>query len=76
MLRNPFLPFERWLEWLDSHDGRLSRRKDGGDETEFDIAALLPTPPTQTIFTVGDLRDLVEAGREWRAMKRKGEVKS
>jgi len=50
---------QRWLEWLDSHDGRLFRRSKGGEETEYDIAALVPNPPGQAIFTIGDLREVV-----------------
>lgn len=54
----------RRLEWLDSHDGRLYRRRTGGTETDTDLAALIPTPPGQSIFTVGDLREVVEKLRE------------
>lgn len=53
-------PFEEWLEYLDSHNGRLHRREQGGNETDYDIAALIPIPPGRRIFTVGDLRKTVE----------------
>jgi hypothetical protein len=62
--KDPFAPFARWLDWLDSHDGRLHRRSRGQEETDMDIACLVPTPPGQTIITIGDLRALVESGRE------------
>lgn len=64
--RDPFLPFERWLEHLDSHNGRLLRRSQGGHETEYDLVCLIPSFPGQTIFTIGDLRALVEAGKRLR----------
>jgi hypothetical protein len=70
MSQDPFGPFSRWLEWLDSHDGRLHRRSQQQEETDQDIACTLPTPPGSDLVTVGDLRALVEAGRElsvWRA---------
>lgn len=54
---HPLAAFQRWLEWLDSHDGRLHRRKTGGAETDYDLIALLP--PDRTVFTVGDLRRLI-----------------
>lgn len=57
---HPIEPFARWLEWLDSHNGRLYRRTKGGKEDDWDIAALLPNPQGgQRVFTVGDLRRLV-----------------
>jgi hypothetical protein len=62
-MHDPFRPFALWLAWLDSHDGRLFRRAHGGQETDLDLAALIPTPPTQAVFTVGDLRAIVAAGR-------------
>ena len=62
---NPFRIFEQWLDWLVSHDGRLHRRARGEKETDMDVIALIPTPPGQSILTVGDLRALVAAGREW-----------
>lgn len=58
-MNNPFKPFEEWLEFLTSHDGRLHRRKQGGNETDSDVVCLIPTPPGQTIFTIGDLKKLV-----------------
>lgn len=69
MRENPFAPFEEWLRWLDSHDGRLHRLARGDKEKDTDLLATIPTPPGGTIFTVGDLRRLVEAGREWLAAK-------
>lgn len=68
-MTDPFAPFRRWLEWLDSHDGRLHRRSGGQEETDHDLACLLPGPPGRTLFTVGDLRALVAAGREWAAAR-------
>lgn len=62
MTDDPFTPFRRWLVWLDSHDGRLYRRSRDGRETDSDFLALIPTPPGQTVFTVGDLRALVALG--------------
>lgn len=50
----------RWLEWLDSHDGRLYRRQHGELETDTDLIATIPNPPGSAIFTVGDLRAVVE----------------
>lgn len=70
-MQTPFLVFEQWLEWLMSHDGRLFRRSKGQQETDSDLAALIPTPPGQTILTVGDLRRLVAAGKEWAAVAQK-----
>lgn len=58
-----FHVLERWLEWLDSHDGRLSRRARGDNETDSDLIATIPNPPGKAIFTIGDLRAIVEAGR-------------
>ncbi len=58
-MSDPFEALEEWLAFLDSHDGRLHRRARGGNETDCDIAALLPTPPGQTILTVGQLREIV-----------------
>jgi hypothetical protein len=69
-MQDPFGPFGRWLEWLDSHDGRLFRRAHGGQETDLDLAALIPAPPTRAVFTVGDLRALVAAGRELAGRRR------
>jgi hypothetical protein len=63
-MQDPFGPFGRWLEWLDSHDGRLFRRARGGQETDLDLACTIPHPPGSAVFTVGDLRALVAAGRE------------
>jgi hypothetical protein len=63
-MKDPFGPFARWLEWLDSHDGRLFRRSKGWQETDTDVACTIPCPPGSTPFTVGDLRALVAAGRE------------
>ena len=70
MLRNPFTVMERWLEWLDSPEGRLHspegrlhRRENKGLENDSDMAGLIPTPPGRAIFTVGDLRRLVEMGK-------------
>lgn len=65
--RSPFEPFKRWLRWLDSHDGRLHRRRAGGRETDLDSLATIPDPRGGggTVFTVGDLRELVEAGLRW-----------
>jgi hypothetical protein len=63
-MQDLFGPFGRWLEWLDSHDGRLFRRAHGGQETDLDLACRLPNPPGSELFTVGDLRALVAAGRE------------
>jgi hypothetical protein len=62
-MHDPFGPFTRWLEWLDSHDGRLFRRSQGGDETDWDLACTVPNPPGRAIVTVGDLRAIVAAGR-------------
>lgn len=59
-------PFERWLEWLDSHDGRLYRRANDGLENESDLVALIPNPPGRAILTVGDLREVVELMRRGR----------
>jgi hypothetical protein len=63
-MQDPFGPFGRWLGWLDSHDGRLFRRARGQDETDLDVACTIPNPPGSALFTVGDLRALVAAGRE------------
>lgn len=63
MTQDPFKPFRELLAWLDSHDGRLERRHRGGQETDSDVVAAIPTPPGQAIFTVGDLRALVLAGQ-------------
>ncbi len=66
-VNNPFLMFEQWLEWLESHDGRLHRRKTGGSETDFDAIALVPTGNAgRNILTVGDLKALVAKGKETR----------
>ncbi len=59
-MTDPFAPFREWLTWLDSHDGRLARRKAGGKENDYDYLCTLP--PGGSIFTVGDLRRLVQAG--------------
>mgnify|MGYP001601851975 CR=1 FL=1 len=56
-----FTPFEQWLNWITSHDGRLFRRGQGQTEPDSDLLCLIPTPPGQTPFTVGDLRALVAA---------------
>jgi hypothetical protein len=69
-----FAIFETWLEWVVSHDGRLHRRANGQLETDMDLLALIPTPPGQSIFTVGDLRALVAAGKEWREMRQLASV--
>lgn len=53
-------PFGQYLDWLESHDGRLERRRQGGDETDSDIALTLPCPPGRLVVTVGDLRRLVK----------------
>lgn len=66
-MRDPFALFEEFLAWLDSHDGRLWRRRRGDQETDSDLVCTVPTPPGATLWTVGDLRALVAAGREWRA---------
>ncbi len=63
MSLDPFIPFNDWLEWLDSHDGRLYRRSRGDKEDDYDFLTLIPTPPGQTVFLVGDLRRLVDAGK-------------
>jgi hypothetical protein len=63
-MQDPFGPFGRWLEWLDSHDGRLFRRARGQDETDLDVIATIPNQPGSALFTVGDLRALVAAGQE------------
>lgn len=70
-MNDPFLPFARWLEWLDSHDGRLARRKGGGKENEFDLVCCIPQPGHggQMIYTIGDLRKLVGAGEELKRLK-------
>lgn len=68
-MRDVFEPFEELLRQYDSHDGRLERRAAGYKETEFDFAFLLPTRPGKTLFTLGDLRALVEAGRELKARR-------
>lgn len=60
---NPFVVLDRWLSWLDSHDGRLHRRGKGGAETDSDLIATIPNPPGAAIFTVGDLRAVVHALR-------------
>lgn len=52
-----------WLEWVDSHDGRLARRRKGGSETDLDLLCTIPNPPGSAIFTVGDLREVVEVGK-------------
>ena len=59
-----FRPFEQWLDWVTSHDGRLFRRGRGQTETDSDLLCLIPTPPGQSVFTVGDLRNLVAAGKQ------------
>lgn len=67
MMSDPFRVFECWLGWLDSPEGmlwRLSNRNKG------DCLCTIPTPPGSVIFTVGDLRALVAAGREWREAKK------
>lgn len=66
-MTDPFTPFRAWLQWLDSHDGRLARRARGDAETDHDCLATIPTPPGGTVFTLGDLRRLVRAGDEWGA---------
>lgn len=70
MLSDPFEPFARYLNWLESHDGRLYRRSEGQQETDADLVCLIPTPPGQAIFTVRDLRALVEAGKELNEYRR------
>lgn len=68
---DPFRPLRRWLEYLDSHDGRLHRcQQNHASERDSDLACLIPTPPGRAIFTVGDLRRLVAAGDEWAALGR------
>ncbi len=59
-MTDPIAPFREWLTWLDSHDGRLHRRKQGGKEDDYDY--LFTVPVSGRIFTVGDLRRLVNAG--------------
>ncbi len=61
-MKEPLDVFRKWLEWLDSHDGRLDRRRRGGKETDTDLIATIPNPPAAVIFTVGDLRALVNRG--------------
>jgi hypothetical protein len=58
-MSDPVKVFARWLEYLDSHDGRLHRARAGQRGTDADIACTLPTPPGKTIVTVGDLRRIV-----------------
>lgn len=67
--KDPFVVFERWLEWLTSYDGRLYRRAQGQKEDDFDLLCTIPTPPGSSILTVGDLRDLVECGKELRRLR-------
>lgn len=57
-MNDPFLVWERWLE---SHDGRLFRRREGGNETDLDLVAMIPNPPGSAIVTVGDLKALIRA---------------
>ena len=66
---NPFRVFSECLEFLDSHKGRLERRKAGWSETDSDIAVLLPNKYGKTIVTIGDLRKIVEAGKELQRLK-------
>jgi hypothetical protein len=68
-MNDTFVVFARWLEWLDSHDGRLYRRSRGGLEDDFDVACTVPGPPGSALVTVGDLRALVAAGRELDAFR-------
>jgi hypothetical protein len=58
-----FRPFAGWLEYLTSHDGRLQRRKNGQLELDSDYLCTIPDALGGVIFTVGDLRALVESGR-------------
>lgn len=60
-VNNPYWMFYRYLEWLESHDGRLYRIEQGGKEDDYDAIGLIPTPPGRAIFTVGDLRIVVKA---------------
>jgi hypothetical protein len=64
---NPFTPFTDWLAYLDSPEGIEHRRHAGQKGNDLDLIALLPTGAGQAILTVGDVRRLVEAGREWGA---------
>jgi hypothetical protein len=68
-MSDPVTVLERWLTWLDSHDGRIYRRSHGGQETDLDLVATIPNPPGSAILTVGDLRVIVTRLR--RAMKEK-----
>lgn len=56
--------FIRWLEWLDSHDGRLYRCTIGQQGTDMDILGTIPNPPGSAILTVGDLRNIVDLVKE------------
>lgn len=67
MSDSPIKIWEDWLTWLVSHDGRLQRRRQGGNETDSDLIALLPIPPGRVILTVGDLRALVDSYRKMEA---------
>jgi hypothetical protein len=58
-MNNPFVPFNELLEFLTSHDGLLHRRQKGGNETDSDLVCVI----SSYIFTVGDLKKLVEAGK-------------
>ena len=70
MVNDPFRPFRAWLAWLHSPEGVLHRQAKGQDVLDSDLAALLPTPPGQAIFTVGDLAALVQAGDELERLRR------
>jgi hypothetical protein len=60
-------PWGRWLDWLDSPEGVLHRKVTGHEGTDTDLACTIPTPPGQTIITVGDLRLMVAWLRAERA---------
>lgn len=62
-------PFEHWLEYFDSHDGRLHRRARGDNETDTNFLATIPTPPGSAILTVGLLREAVELMRRARQLE-------
>lgn len=71
-LNDPFKPFREWLAWLETEEGLEWRRGRGNDGDDWDLLTTIPTPPGRTLFVVGDLRALVAAGDQFRALTQEG----